>query len=112
MNYITENHDPIRIIHLMGNVDVPNACILRDALGRAANNAEDRVLVDLTDVSMLDSSGIGVLVAAQRRARTVGARFALAAPRERVARVLNMTGTTGLLDIHSSVAEAEAALAA
>ena len=63
----------------------------------------DRVLLDLSDVPSVDGSGLGVLVAAQRRATKVGARFALADPHERVARTLQRTGSERMVDIHPSV---------
>jgi anti-sigma B factor antagonist len=112
MEFINERIESVRVIHLYGSVDVPNAITLRDTLGRAANSPSDRVLVDLSRVNLVDSSALGVFVAAKRRAEKVGARFALAAPHERVARVLKMSGATNILDVHASVEEGTAALQA
>lgn len=112
LQYISERVESVRVLHLYGAVDVPHAMQLRDALGRVTSTSDDRILIDLEKVDLLDSSGLGVLVAAQRRASKVGARFALAAPRERVARVLRMTGTANILDVHDTVEDGALALQA
>ena len=103
MAFITEDVADVRVIHLIGALDVSTAMQLRNELGRVTNAASDRVLLDLSDVPSVDRNGLGVLVAAHRRASKVGARFALADPHERVARTLERTGWDAMVDIHQSV---------
>lgn len=103
MAFITEDIADVRVIHLIGALDVSTTMQLRNELDRVTSAPSDRVLLDLSDVPSVDGSGLGVLVAAPRRASKVGARFALADPHERVARTLERTGSDGLVDIHRSV---------
>ncbi|MCW2991535.1 MAG: hypothetical protein JWM73_2129 [Solirubrobacterales bacterium] len=102
MAFISEDVADVRVIHLIGALDVRSAGQLRDELGRVTSAPSDRVLLDLSDVPSVDGSGVGVLAAAQRRAAKVGARFALADPHRRVA---NCT-----VEIHPNVVSGTRAL--
>jgi anti-sigma B factor antagonist len=103
MAFISEDVADVRVIHLIGALDVRSAVELRNELGRVTSAPSDRVLLDLSDVPSVDGSGVGVLVAAGRRATKVGARFALADPHERVASTLRRTGSDRLVNVHATV---------
>jgi anti-anti-sigma factor len=100
----------VKIVHLHGPIDVSRSMELRELLGAQIDSASARVLLDLSDVSLIDSSGIGILVTAHRRADGQGARFALAGAAGTVARVFEMTRTNKLLSLYPSVEEGVAAL--
>ncbi len=110
MEHDITDHDEVRVITLHGPIDVSSAMALRDLLGAQIDSPAARVLVDLTDVALIDSSGIGILVTAHRRAAGQGAAFALAGPSGAVARVFAMTRTNKLLTIHETAEEGVAAL--
>ena len=110
MEHDITDRDGTRVIALHGAVDVSGAMTLRDVLGEQIDSPGARVVVDLSDVPLIDSSGIGILVTAHRRAAGQGARFALAGAAGPVARVFEMTRTNKLLSIHESVDEAVAAV--
>lgn len=65
------------------------------------------VVVDLSRVTLVDASGLGVLVEGLSRARAAGASLRLAGPL-RLARVLRIAGLEAMLPLHPSV---EAAVA-
>lgn len=110
MEHEIEEREGVRVLRLHGPVDVSRAMALRDLLGAQIDGPAARVLLDLGDVPLVDSSGIGILVTAHRRAEGQGARFAIAAAGGPVARVFEMTRTNRLLSIHPTVEEGVAAL--
>src|SRR4029453_12945075 len=67
------------------------------------------VVVDLTPVAFMDSTGLGVLLAAHKRAPANGPRVLLVCPGGPVLRVLRLTGMDKVIPIHASLAEAVAA---
>jgi anti-sigma B factor antagonist len=110
MEYTVAPEGQRRIIHLEGALDVSNAMRLREVLGDQLDGPSARVLVDLSGVRLLDSSGIGILVTAHRRAATLGARLVLAAAQPSVGKVFELTRTNRLLRIVPSLAEGREAL--
>jgi anti-sigma B factor antagonist len=67
------------------------------------------VVVDLTPVAFMDSTGLTVLLAAHQRARADGGRVLLVCPGGPVLRVLRLTGMDEVFSVHGSLAQALAA---
>lgn len=86
------------VIRLVGEVDTVSSARLRAVLGEQVDEAND-VVLDLSGVRFIDSSGLGVLVGALRRAEAGGHRLALRAPTSSLQRVLEMTGLANAFPI-------------
>ena len=111
MNVSTEERGGAKVVRLEGALDVAAALELRDLLGTVLEPGA-KVLLDLAAVSLIDSSGVGILVTAHRLADARGAAIVLAAPSGPVGRVFELTRTNLLLRIHPTAEEGLAALAA
>ena len=79
-----------------GEVDLDTAPTVRDEVLRHLR-AGASVALDLGDVTFMDSSGLHVLLATNRRASLVGAQLRLGRVSDRVQRLLELTGTDGVL---------------
>ena len=80
------------VLRVSGAIDVQSRAALLPA-GRAALETDSPALVlDLDDVSFLDSTGIGALVELSHDAEDAQVAFALRDPSPRVIRILQMTG--------------------
>jgi anti-sigma B factor antagonist len=83
-----------------GHIDVSNASQLRGRAQQLVDAGEAAVFeVDLAGVSMLDSTGVGMLVACRAAAQRVGLRFAVVAPRPIVYRILQTLGLLETLNV-------------
>lgn len=94
------------VVTAVGEVDVSTAPELRQRLREQPEDA--LVVVDLSDVTFLDSTGLGVLVAALKRIRESGAggELRLVVNRPQVTKVLEVTGLSGVFSIFASLDEA------
>lgn len=97
------------ILHVAGSVDASSVQGLRSALFELVDEGHRRVVLDLSDVLFLDSSGLGAVVSTYARLRDAGNAFAVACPNDLVFRVFRLTGLDDALTICSTV---EAALTA
>nr|WP_279671383.1 STAS domain-containing protein [Flexivirga meconopsidis] len=96
------------VIRLVGDVDVSAAARLRDGLSRLITEPDEKVLVDLSEVPFLDSTGLGVLVARLKQLRQGGGDLGLVVPSERLMRNLRITGLDRVFNVYGSVREAVA----
>jgi anti-anti-sigma factor len=103
----TRDCDGHVIVVLSGELDMLDAALVTDGL-MAAMAREPQVIVDLAGLEFIDCSGITVLARGRKLARDAGGELRLAAPRPQVLRVLTVTGLTGVIPVHASVAEAAA----
>ncbi len=98
-----------RVIALRGEIDVATGGGLRDALARAIDDVAIRlVVVDLVEVTFIDSTGLMTLLNALRRLVRRGGRLVLACSNPTVLRLFQATRTDATFDI---VATREQALA-
>ena len=65
---------------LDGEIDIATAPAIRRFLMAAINGGDVHLAVDMSGVTFIDASGIGVLVAAANRAREAGGSLSLLAP--------------------------------
>lgn len=66
-----------KVIAVSGEVDLYNVSELKKALFSITDGSSSSVVVDLQDVNYMDSSGIGALVAGQKKMRAHNGKFAL-----------------------------------
>ena len=98
------------LARVSGEVDVYSAPALRDGLTELLASGSS-VIVDLTEVGFLDSTGLGALVAARKVAEDNGAQLPLVCTKERILKLFTITGLDGVFTIHESVDAAQQALA-
>lgn len=91
-----------------GEVDVYTAPTLDTELTRAVEAGATAVVVDLSAVDFLDSTGLSVLVKALERLRERDGSLAVVVSAERVAKVFRITGLDEMLSLHATL---DAALA-
>jgi anti-sigma B factor antagonist len=82
-----------------GEVDIHTAPELRSALTGVLDDGAFHVVVDLGQVTFMDSSGLSVLVGAHRRLARDGGRLELVGTLPAVERVLRLTGLVDVLDV-------------
>jgi anti-sigma B factor antagonist len=101
--------DRVEIVVLSGEHDLGTVPIVREAMAGAAGNGK-AILVDLCSATFVDSSILGALLEARRKALEDGRGFAVACSgdAEPVRRVLEVTGLFDELPVHPT---REAALA-
>ena len=86
-----------------GELDIAHVGDFRAALSAAAAEHETAVVVDLSDVSFIDSSGLGALVELHNRLRRDERRLAVIAPGGSAPAVLiDLAGLRGRLPISDS----------
>lgn len=94
------------VLEVQGEVDLYTSSQLRDGILRLTEEGENRIVIDLNNVSFMDSSGLGVLVAGLKRARERGGELALVFGEGSVQKVLGITGLDKVFATHGSVGEA------
>ena len=79
-----------QVVAVSGDLDLYTSPTLRTNVHEVAG---DKIALDLTDVSFIDSSGLGAIVGTLKHVRERGAAFAvIASPEGSLTRLLNLTG--------------------
>jgi anti-sigma B factor antagonist len=105
----------IVLLAVSGEIDYGGCPRLRARIAEQIDAGRRRLIVDLSEVSFIDSMAIGVLVAAVARLRASGTGSLVAVcarQNERVLRIFDIAGVADVISLYRSRAEALAALAA
>jgi anti-sigma B factor antagonist len=90
------------VVALKGDIDLDNSPAARKLLLESIKDAS-RVLVDLSGVTYIDSSGVASLVEALQVSKKNGTGFALAAASEPTRRVLELARLDKVFTIYDTV---------
>ena len=99
-------HDGCTVLTARGTIDYWTVRPLRTAVEEAVAAPRPRVVLDLAKVAFVDSTGLSLLVAADRWTREQGGWFRIAEPADQLRRLLSTTNLDRRLAVHGGVAEA------
>ncbi|HMD44517.1 MAG TPA: STAS domain-containing protein [Acidimicrobiales bacterium] len=100
--------DGVPVVSVTGEIDVATAPGLREHLQALVASGSSTIVVDLLNVSFLDSTALGVLVGVLKRCREAGGDLRLVVAEPRILKVFEITGLTEVFSIYPVVAEATA----
>ena len=98
------------VVSVAGQADLHTAPELRDAIAHAIDDGEQRIVVDLTEATFIDSMTLGVLLGARRRAVEQDGALAIVCPDPHLRRVFEITSLDRVFAITTSRDEAFARL--
>jgi anti-sigma B factor antagonist len=98
-----------RVLELTGELDVAGAPRVAKAAGHALAEDRTNLLIDLCDVTFIDSMGLSVLLTIKRRVIRRGGRLRVACAPGEVTRALEVTRLDLEFDLYATRAEALAA---
>ncbi|MGW7418626.1 STAS domain-containing protein [Streptomyces sp. NPDC054813] len=101
--------DGITVLGLRGEIDHESVGALTRSMPPADPTAGSRVVVDLSGVTFMDSSGINALIAAHQVTRAARGWLRLAGVRDSVLRTVQLVGLDTLATCHPTVRDAIAA---
>jgi anti-sigma B factor antagonist len=100
--------DDVQVFELTGSLDIATSPTVRAALTSASERGSHRLIVDLTRVDFLDSTGLGALIGGQRRAKELGGEVRLVAKEGQILRLLRITGLLKVFSVYPTLDDAVA----
>jgi anti-sigma B factor antagonist len=99
------DHDGLAHVVLTGELDLSTIDKVEQELNRVEGDRPDVVALDLSRLTFLDSSGLRVIVSADKRARRENRRFVVVRGPETVQRVFSITRLDQQLELVDDVSE-------
>lgn len=87
------------VVRIRGEVDLYTAPRLRERLDDVVSGQDQQVVVDLTDMDFIDSTGLGVLVGALKQVRERGGDMVLRNASRSTHKILEIAGLTKLFTV-------------
>ncbi|MGB3972786.1 MAG: anti-sigma factor antagonist [Peptococcia bacterium] len=107
MPFIMNNKNGTLLIKLNGELDLVKAHEFRETVDKVMEEMEiSNLLVDLTSVTFIDSSGLGVILGRFRKIKSARGGMALFGAMPNVLRILELSGIATFVPICATEAEA------
>ncbi len=101
LNLAINRTSDIPVLDVSGDVDEFTCAKLREALRSFIREGEFRIVVNVSGVKFMDSSGLGTLVGGLRRMMENNGGLALSGTNSQVERILTVTGLDRILKLHN-----------
>lgn len=103
---IEQRSDERALVVVCGEVDIYTAPQLHEALDASIAAGGRHLVVDLSQVTFIDSTALGVLVGAAKRLHSADGALAIVCSDEKIRRIFQITGLDQALAMHESRDEA------
>lgn len=94
-----EERDGILFLYLVGEIDAFTAPKLREVLVPVTEERNKQIIIDLTDVQYIDSTGLGVFIGALKSSHNYDSHIKLCGLSDRVLRLFKITGLDEVIEI-------------
>lgn len=94
------------VVVVAGEMETSTAPALRELFVELVNAGHYHLVVDLAEVRLMDSTGLGVLVGGLKRVQAHGGSMSLVCTEERILKVFRITGLAKVFPIHATLTEA------
>lgn len=106
MEITVRDQGDVTLVRMSGELDAAASPRLNEALDRLLTDGRRRLVLDLEEVMLIDSSGLSALVRLLKQVRGQGGRLGLAALQPPVRRVFDLTRLARSFDLYDDVAAA------
>jgi anti-sigma B factor antagonist len=112
MKVLTERKGDIAVLRLRGTLmGGPDSQVFEDVLSKALEEGTSQVLVDMSDISWVNSTGLGILIAGHRTVSASGGALKLLHVSKRIESILMVTKLNTLFDSYDDEDQALASFA-
>lgn len=92
----------IKVVEPSGILDSPKASQFRQEISNIVDGGANIVLIDLKDVTFMDSSGLGALVLALKTVRAAGGKLFICSINEQVRMLFELTSMDRVFEIYAN----------
>ncbi|HKF74834.1 MAG TPA: STAS domain-containing protein [Candidatus Dormibacteraeota bacterium] len=107
---LQQARERVTVLAPKGRLDMSTAPLFRERVRELVASGAAHLVVDLEDVTFVDSSGLGAVIGGLKAARQAGGDLRIARPNQQVLLVLDLTSLNRVLRPYGSLEEALAGL--
>lgn len=102
LDYEVQQVAGLPVLCVSGEIDIYTAPLFKQAVVNLVSEGNRDVIIDLSKVTFMDSSGFGTLLGATKRLRPVGGGLHLASPNSTIQRMLRLTRLDTIMQIYDT----------
>ena len=104
------HRENVPILDVAGEIDIYTTPQFKEAVSVAIDEGHSAIIINMTKVTYMDSSGFGTLLSATKRLRPVSGGLHLSGCNDAITRMLQITRLNTIFGVHATEDEALAAV--
>jgi anti-sigma B factor antagonist len=111
MDFTTETHGNVTVVALEGNLmGGPDASSLNNKLHELQAAGKNTIVLDLSKVQFINSSGLGILIGGASMLKTAGGALKLACASDKILAIIKITKLEKVFETYRTVSDAIASM--
>ena len=98
--------DDVHLVAVTGEIDLFTAPEFKQRMGKPIEEGIDRLIVDLSATTFIDSSSLGVLIGAHRRLKQSDGSLVVVCDNDTIVKTFKITGLDGVFTLVRSIDDA------
>lgn len=94
-----EGMEQAAMVSIKGEIDIYSIEKFREAIEEKMKTQAPEIIIDCTELSYMDSTGMGVLIELRNKTKAIGQKIILKNPRPNIKKLLALTGVDKIIDI-------------
>lgn len=103
------HRDDVPVLDVIGEIDIYTTPQFKEAVSAAIDEGKPGIVINMTKVTYMDSSGFGTLLSATKRLRPIDGALYLAGCNDAITRMLQITRLNTIFGIYATEEDAIAA---
>lgn len=103
------HRDEIPVLDVIGEIDIYTTPQFKEAVSAAIDENQPKIIINMAQVTYMDSSGFGTLLSATKRLRPLDGALYLASCNDSIQRMLQITRLNTIFGVYPTEDEALAA---
>jgi len=93
----------VPVVELEGEIDLSTSSIFKETVYQVIESGHNDVIIDLNELEFMDSTGLGVLVAALKKTSMAGGSIRLICNKRNILKVFTITGLDKVFSIYDNL---------
>ena len=93
----------MKVVELEGEIDLSTAAVFKETVYEVIESGHTDLVIDLSGLEFMDSTGLGVLVAALKKTTTEGGSIRLICDKRNILKVFTITGLDKVFSIYDNL---------
>ena len=99
----TEKKGPVSVVNIKGRVDASNSGQIHERLMDEIEGGCNKLVVDFSEVTYISSAGLRILIYASKAVIKNSGSFSICSVSKNIEKIFQISGLTGLFNIHSDL---------
>ena len=87
------------VVTIKGEVDIYSVDQFRKSIEKSINQKTSKIILDCTDLSYIDSTGMGVHIEMRNKTMEMGQKIVMKNPKPNIKKLLSLTGVDKIIEI-------------